>query len=452
LRAASIAATAPSRKGPGEPRGGNQVLIFRGGFLTLVGGHPPYSLKALPMTDEPRRAPVFWDQKFKDVVLRHHGPSYSAIGQIAVQAEKDLGFRVEMTVDDEDTLIQHAITEPEIMDIFDLDYWAYELVLPHNVLQGIPLARYDWWDRTLPIFTRGVLPDGTPTARAGTNPYGVQYLESLYSDRFAGGPTDTLAMVPHIMNADTLGVRTDLIGRRISSWADLVSPEFAGRAALVDIPAIGILDAAMALRAAGLVRYADMGNMSRAEIDATIDTLIELKRSGHFAILWQRFEESIELLASGDVVIQSMWSPAVSKVRARGVACDYPSLIEGYRGWAAGLGIMRHVDGLKLEAAYQYLNWYNAGWAGAYVARNGYYSSVPANAREFMTRNEWDFWYEGRPSVEPITDTLGDLVSPAGHLRFGGALWDRLGRIACWNTVMDEQEHLERRWSELRDA
>ncbi len=404
------------------------------------------------MADEHTRAPVFWDQKFREVVLRHHGPSYSAIGQIALQAEKDLGFRIEMTVDDEDTLIHRAITEPQFTDILDMDHWAYELVLPKGVLQGIPLARYDWWDQTLPIFTRGTFPDGTATPRYGSNPFSIQYLETPFSDVFAPGPTGILAMVPHIMNADTLGVRTDLVGRPVTSWADLVNPAFKGKAALVDIPAIGILDAAMAFEAAGLMRYADMGNMTRAEIDGTIDRLIELKKAGHFAILWQRFEESIELLASGDVVIQSMWSPAVSEVRARGIQCDYPSLKEGYRGWAAGLGIMRHVDGLKLEAAYQYLNWYNSGWAGAFVARAGYYSAVPETAREFLSRNEWDFWYEGRPSVEPIIDTRGDVASPARFLRFGGAMWDRLGRIACWNTVMDEHEHLDRRWEDLRDA
>jgi putative spermidine/putrescine transport system substrate-binding protein len=404
------------------------------------------------MANEPQRAPVFWDQKFREVVLRHHGPSYSAIGQIALQAEKDLGFRIEMVVDDEDLLVHRAINQPDSMDIFDLEYWAYEMVVPSGALQGIPLARYDWWDDTLPIFTTGTLPGGAATSRRGSNPFSLQYLETPDGTGFADGPTDTLAMVPHSLNADTLGVRTDLIGRQVTSWADLLDPAFRGKAALVDIPSIGILDAAMALEAAGLARYADIGNMTRGEIDATVDRLIELRRSGHLTSLWQRFEESIELLASGEVVIQSMWSPAVAKVRSRGVQCDYPLLKEGYRGWASGLGIMRHVDGLKLEAAYQYLNWYNAGFAGAFVARSGYYSAVPSTARDFLSLNEWDFWYEGRPSVEAITDAFGEPVSPAGFLRFGGAMWDRLGRIACWNTVMDEHAYLAARWEDLRRA
>ena len=77
---------------------------------------------------------------------------------------------------------------------------------------------------------------------------------------------------------------------------------------------------------------------------------------------------------------------------------------------------------------------------------------MPERVRQFLTADEWGFWYEGRPSAEPITDVFGDVISPAGFRRFGGAMWDRLGRIACWNTVMDEHEHLDRRWDDLRDA
>ena len=35
---------------------------------------------------------------------------------------------------------------------------------------------------------------------------------------------------------------------------------------------------------------------------------------------------------------------------------------------------MRHLSGKKLDAAYEYLNWYYTGWQGAFVARHGYYS------------------------------------------------------------------------------
>src|SRR3990167_6759307 len=68
----------------------------------------------------------------------------------------------------------------------------------------------------------------------------------------------------------------------------------------------------------------------------TIKTLIEAKKQGQFRALWKDFNESVNLMASGEVVIQSMWSPAVTAVRTKGIACNFQPLKEGYRAWAAG--------------------------------------------------------------------------------------------------------------------
>ncbi|TIX20611.1 MAG: ABC transporter substrate-binding protein, partial [Mesorhizobium sp.] len=80
--------------------------------------------------------------------------------------------------------------------------------------------------------------------------------------------------------------------------------------------------------------------------------------------------------ASGEVVIQSMWSPAVAAVRSKGIACKYQPLKEGYRSWGGGLGLAAHLKGAELDAAYEYINWYLSGWVGAYLNRQGYYSAA----------------------------------------------------------------------------
>jgi putative spermidine/putrescine transport system substrate-binding protein len=66
-------------------------------------------------------------------------------------------------------------------------------------------------------------------------------------------------------------------------------------------------------------------------------------------------------MASGEVIIQSMWSPAVTKVRQMGVSCVCQSRQEGYRAWAAGLGIPCHITGKKLDVCYEFINWYLSG-------------------------------------------------------------------------------------------
>jgi putative spermidine/putrescine transport system substrate-binding protein len=146
-----------------------------------------------------------------------------------------------------------------------------------------------------------------------------------------------MTLIPTVYNADTLGIRPDLIKRPISSWAELLNPEFKGKAAILNIPSIGIMDAAMVVEAMGLYKYPDKGNMTKAEIDLTIKTLIEAKKSGQFRALWKDFNESVNLMASGEVVIQSMWSPAVTAVRTKGRARRLTRPTSSSTGsWTAG--------------------------------------------------------------------------------------------------------------------
>ena len=215
------------------------------------------------------------------------------------------------------------------------------------------------------------------------------------------------------------------------------------------MPSVGVMDVAMALEARGDVKYGDKGNMTRAEIDKTINIMKDVKRSGQFRAFWTNFDQSVNLMASGEVVIQSMWSPAVTAVRAHGIPCYYAPLQEGYRGWSNGLAPMAHLSGLKLDCAMQYINWFNSGWQGGFIAKQGYYSPVPETAKKFLTQAEWDYWYDGKPAAIDIHDPYGTLMERKGAVRDGGSLWEREGRIAVWNTVMYEDRYLTRRWIEF---
>jgi putative spermidine/putrescine transport system substrate-binding protein len=301
----------------------------------------------------------------------------------------------------------------------------------------------------MPLFTKGEYPDGRKASVEGGAPIKFQYYADKDGSKLSPTPTDYLTSIPSLTNADTLGIRPDLVGRKIESWAELFNPQFKGKAALVDAPDIGILDAVMALEASGSMKYGDKGNLTKPEIDQTIKLLIDLKKGGQFRSFWQNFDQSVSLMASGEVVIQSMWSPAVTAIRTRGIACTYVALKEGYRGWGVSLVPLKHLTGLKLDAALDYLNWYNSGWQGAFIARQGYYSSVPENARKFLEPYEWGYWYEGKPAEKDIHDPFGALMEKAGNVRDGGALWQRMGNVAVWNCLMDEQRYLTKHWNEF---
>jgi putative spermidine/putrescine transport system substrate-binding protein len=44
---------------------------------------------------------------------------------------------------------------------------------------------------------------------------------------------------------------------------------------------------------------------------------------------------------------------------------------------------------------------------------------------------------------------VGDKLAGAGDLRDGGSFEERMGRVACWNAVMDENQYMVRKWNEF---
>jgi putative spermidine/putrescine transport system substrate-binding protein len=393
--------------------------------------------------------PTIWAQTIKDITLVHVGGAVSAIPEIAAQASKDLGFKIQTQAVNNDAQLSRTLSQPNTIDINDLPTTSLYYLLGRNVLQAVQLNKYKYWDKTVPMFTKGTYPDGRKISAQGSSPIKVQYATSKDVKKFATEPTEWLTCLPTLYNADTLGIRPDLIGRPVHSWKEILNPEFKGKAALQDNPAIGIMDVAMALEARGDIKYGDKGNMTKEEIDKTIGIMMDVKRSGQFRAFWTTFDQSVNLMASSEVVIQSMWSPAVTAVRTRDIPCYFAPLQEGYRGWEIGLCLMAHLSGPKLDAAYEYLNWYNSGWQGAFIARQGYYTPTPELAKAFLTPAEWDYWYEGKPAATDILNPYGQVMEKKGRTRDGGSLWERMGTVACWNSIMDEDRYLTRKWNQF---
>jgi putative spermidine/putrescine transport system substrate-binding protein len=295
------------------------------------------------------------------VTLRIAGTGVNQFKELADKCKADLGFTVQYTSLVSDDVVKRAVTQPSSFDLLDSEYWMLKKIVPSANLRGIDTTRIKYYDEIVPIFTKGELPGGKKVARQGIAPIKVAYLTAEKSKDFATEPSQWMTVIPTVYNADTLGIRPDLIKRPIESWAELLNPEFKGKSAILNIPSIGIMDAAMVCESMGAVSYEDKGNMTTAEIDKTIAVMTEAKKAGQFRAFWKEFNESVNLMASGEVVIQSMWSPAVTKVRQMGIACVYQPLKEGYRAWAAGLGMPSHLDGRMLDASYEFINWYLSG-------------------------------------------------------------------------------------------
>ena len=72
----------------------------------------------------------------------------------------------------------------------------------------------------VPIFSKGEYPDGRKVSNQGILPFEVQYVEKPGDKKFATKPTDYITGIPTVYNADTLGIRPDLVKRKIESWAE----------------------------------------------------------------------------------------------------------------------------------------------------------------------------------------------------------------------------------------
>jgi putative spermidine/putrescine transport system substrate-binding protein len=401
-------------------------------------------------SQQPTTGPTIITNQIKDVTLRLIGTGVSQINEIRAQAEKDLGFKLSMRALSTEENNQIAITQPKQYDIFDGEYFSLPLVIPSGNLQPIDVNRVSEFDQIVPIFTTGDLYTNAPVNTSqGTAPRNVMFLTAQDSTEFANQPTEFATLIPFQYNADTLGYRPDLVDDEIVSWGQLFDSKYKGRTALLDIPSIGIMDAAMVVEAQGIMQFGDKGNMTREELDRITAILIEQKRAGQFRAFWKTFDESVNLMSAGEVVLQSMWSPAVTAVKARGLQCVYAPLKEGYRGWGGGIGLSRNLSGIELDAAYEYINWMLDGWVGGFLGRQGYYSAIPENARKHMSAAEWNFWYEGQPASEDIIDPFGKKIESQGAVRDGGSFNDRMGNVVCWNSVMNEQTYLVQKWNEF---
>ncbi|ROZ64950.1 PotD/PotF family extracellular solute-binding protein [Ramlibacter sp. WS9] len=382
------------------------------------------------------------------ITLRYLGTAVNQDKAIAEKFKADTGITIQYVAVTTDDVTKRAVTAPNSFDLIDTEYFSLKKIVPTGNLKGIDTRKIKNADKITALFTKGEVA-GKKVGDQGTAPKKVIYLEGEKSKKFSATPTQFMTLIPTVYNADTLGIRPDLIKRPISSWAELLNPEFKGKAAILNIPSIGIMDAAMVVEATGKYKYPDKGNMTKKEIDLTIATLIEAKKAGQFRALWKDFNESVNLMASGEVVIQSMWSPAVTAVRTKGIACSFQPLKEGYRAWAAGFGVPATLSGRKLDGAYEFINWFLDGWAGAYLNRQGYYSAVLETAKAKMEAYEWAYWMEGKPASQDIKSPNGDVLAKTGAVRDGGSYEQRMGGIACWNAIMDENEYMVQKWNEF---
>jgi len=382
--------------------------------------------------------------------LRVLGTHVTLREEIRQQAQADLGIDLEFSPGGDPDILHQASTHPDSFDVYEQWSNSIKVLWRADSIQPIETGRIQHWDEINSLSKTGRL---TPAARlgAGDSPHKLLFVQP---DQSLGSPaTDRISFLPYVHNVDAFGYNSAHIPKGTAyeseSWAWLLDERYRGKVALINEPSIGIFDAALAVRAKGLMEFADIGNLTRAEIDRLIAVLLAYKRRGQFRGFWSSVPRSIELMSSGEVVIESMFSPAASELNGMGVPCIYAAPKEGYRAWHGVMCLSAQTLGPVRDAAYEYMNWWLSGWPGAFIARQGYYISNPQRARPLMKPEEWDYWYAGQPAAIPLYGTDGKRCVAQGETRNGGSYTRRFENVAVWNTVIDQYEYLLQRWKEL---
>lgn len=382
--------------------------------------------------------------------LRVLGTHEILIEPIRRLAERDLGIVIVDQIADSMDAVRRAVTAPDSFDVYH-QWHTVDLIWSSRSIQPIELSRITGWNEIALLTKDGKRSNGR---NDDAGPQGKLFLQR--DDTLHSEPSERASMLPTLHGVDAPGyvrsVRTRTVGDEPDSWSWLLDDRWHGKVALASDPSLGIIEAALALEASGQLKFHDIGNLDEEEIDSIVSILIQKKKIGHFRGFWSYGQEAERLMSRGGVCLQSIWSPSVFRLRQIGVDVVCSTPVEGYRGWYASLCLSSRLTGTVLETAYAYLNWWLSGKPGAILSRQGYYASTPQRARSFLADDEWDFWYGGKSASGDLLDPFGDTCVRAGDIRDGGSYESRMSHVRVWNSFMDEQNYLVRRWREFLNA
>ena len=374
--------------------------------------------------------------------LRVLGTSVTQSAELKAAAEDDLGIDIDFITRDGTEAQRQGALNPGSFDVYDQWFHDIDLIWPTGSIRAIDIARIDRWDEINALPKTGRLAPALPRP-AGGDPSKRLFVQ--LDGTLGDTPSDRISMLPTVHNADSFAV-VGVDPATVTSWSALLDPQWAGRVALQADAAIGALDMALGLMAQGDQDAANLGDLSLEDIDRLTAVLQERVEDGFFDSIWFEEAEAVAAFQSGTPKIGSMWWSGFCRLRATGTPAEMVTPKEGYRGWFGGLALSSMMEPQVEGAAYAYLNWWLEGRPGAMMARSGAYMANPDAVRPYLSDVEWDFWYEGKPAAEPITDATGQVIFQTGEQREGGSYLSRMSRVRVWDAVMNEHNYLVRKW------
>lgn len=383
-------------------------------------------------------------------VIRVMGTHVTLQEALRQRAMDDLGIDVRFEPGGSAAVLQKASMNPRSFDLYEQWSNSINVLWRSKAIQPIEKKRIAYWDEINSLTKTGKI---TPSAKLGAGDAPHRILNVQPDGSLGASPTDSVSFLPYVHNVDSFGYDTsrlpDSMRKETESWGWLLDSRVSGEVGIVNDPTIGLFDIALAAEAKGYTTFEDIGAITRTELDALFTVLIELSQLNHFNGFWTSVPESVQFMKSRRVVIESMFSPAVSALNGQDIPVRFAAPKEGYRGWHGVMCLSAMTAGRQKDAAYEYMNWWLSGWPGAFIARQGYYISNPQRSAQYLSSTEWDYWYQGKPAATPLKGPDGNISVQQGEQRSGGSYEDRFSNVAVWNTVMPTYEYSLQKWYEF---
>ena len=250
-----------------------------------------------------------------------------------------------------------------------------------------------------------------------------------YNDKIYGCPT--------VLQGDSFAYLPEKTGP-LDSYAALFDPQFKGYVALEDNYTTAAAKTALYLKASGKASIANVDDMTADEIKTVVDFLIEQKKAGQFRVIWNSFQQAVDLLANKEVYVMDCWEPMVFVAKSKGIDAVYADPKEGYLLWAMAAYIVKNPNRTaeQTTAAYQLLDYMLGGWYGAKITTlRGYMTNTDAPA--YAKAHADEFSAEDAAKVESITANVRNKFAKGGT-------WQNR-----WPTAV---EAYEAEWSRFKSA
>ena len=353
--------------------------------------------------------------KADENTIRIIGPNVIALEDwTAFTAETGLTVEWKGIASDPGVFLKEAIADEagEDFDMFCFDGGVEDRLVPEGLILPIDEGAMKRWE--------GV-PDNVKRSPLLRTKDGTQY------------------GVPIVFNADSFAYFPDLIDREEPLTYDLLfdSELTMGKVSLEDTWLTTFAMAGMYLKHHGLATIDQPSNMTLEEAKTTADFLIERKNAGQFRSLWGTWEESIDLMANGEVIVQNCWEPAVKALQRQGHNVRYAYTVEGYNKWMLGAYIpSQAAERGNLEKIYRAIDGFLGGAYSAQIAvLRGYVTGNPQLGLEYAKSENWE-----ADKIQSIEDNLEKIQKKFVAEQF----WQ--------NAAPDNMQSIESEWERFVQA